>query len=118
MRSLGQFLILCFIILDVPLGQAQGARWAEANSGLTAGINAGVRMLAIDHAGSTLYSVTAGEGIFKSTDGGSTWRALGRITGALVVAMDPMSPSTVYVGTRHGVRASRDGGDNWTAAGL
>ena len=85
---------------------------------LTASSNPGVRMLAIDHAGTTLYAVTGAQSVFRSTDGGSNWRALGRITGALVVAIDPMSPSTVYAGTRHGVRASRDGGENWTAAGL
>src|SRR5438309_6234 len=117
MRSLRQFIVLCSIVLEVQPGPALGAQWSEANTGLTASRNPGVRMVTIDHAGSTLYSVTGGQGVFKSTDGGSNWRALGRISGALDVAIDPMSPFTVYAGTRHGVRTSRDGGENWTAAG-
>ena len=117
MRSFRQFIILCSIILEVHIGQAPGAQWSEVNTGLIASSYPGLRMLAIDHAGTTLYAVTGAQNVFKSTDGGSNWRALGRITGAIVVAIDPMSPSTVYAGTRHGVRTSRDGGENWTAAG-
>jgi hypothetical protein len=118
MRGLRQFWILCVITLEAHSIHAQGARWTEANIGLTAGSNPGVRTLAIDHAGSTLYTVTGGQVIFSSTDGGSNWHALGRITEALVVAIAPMSPSTVYAGTLHGVRASLDGGGTWTAARL
>src|SRR5690242_11719340 len=118
MRSLRQLFALCFIVWEAHLGQAQPARWTEANTGLAAGSNPGIRTLAIDQAGSTLYTVTGGQGIFSSRDGGSNWHALGRISGALVVAFAPMSPSTVYAGTRHGVRRSRDGGENWTAGGL
>lgn len=118
MKTMHRIFILSFLILEVHTGAALGERWAEANAGLTAGDNPGVRMLAIDHAGSTLYAVTGGQGVSRSTDGGSTWRTLGRITGALVVASDPTSASTVYAGTQHGVRTSRDAGENWTAAGL
>src|SRR3954447_21191507 len=104
MKSLLQFLFVCFVVFEVHIGAALGARWTEANAGLAAGSNPGVRMLAIDHAGSTLYAVTGAQSVFSSTDGGSNWRALGRITGTFAVAIDPMSPSTVYAGTRHGVR--------------
>jgi hypothetical protein len=109
MRSLRQFIVLCSIILEVQPGPALGAQWSEANTGLTASSHPGVRMVAIDHAGSTLYAVTGAQGVFKSTDGGSNWRALGRITGAFVIAIDPMSPSTVYGGRAVGQSGVRLG---------
>jgi photosystem II stability/assembly factor-like uncharacterized protein len=118
MRSLLQFLIVCFGVFEIHIGAALAAQWTEANAGLAPGSNPGIRMLAIDHAGSTLYAVTGAQSVVSSGDGGSNWRALGRITGTFAIAVDPMSPSTVYAGTRHGVRTSRDGGENWSAAVL
>ena len=66
-----------------------------------------------------------GGGIFKSTDGGSTftqlssttptasnggaeWAAVGKL------AVDPNNPSTVYAATNKGLRMSTDGGASWS----
>jgi photosystem II stability/assembly factor-like uncharacterized protein len=110
-------LLLCCVVA-VHTGTAVAARWTDAGNGLTGSSYPGVRALAIDRAGSTLYAVSGGQGVFKSSDGGSTWQPRGAISGVLTIAIDPASPSTVYAGTPRGVRKSQDGGENWTTAGL
>jgi len=74
-----------------------GATWESINSGLT---NANVHDLAIDHDNPMiLYAATFGGGIFKSTDGGSSWRNVG-FENQLVDAMnmDPGNPAILYAG--------------------
>ncbi|MEK6323655.1 MAG: SBBP repeat-containing protein [Acidobacteriota bacterium] len=54
-------------------------------------------------------------GLYKSTDGGSTWRAsdTGLPPGpTLAIAIDPKMPGTIYAGFR-GVFKSEDAGNNW-----
>jgi photosystem II stability/assembly factor-like uncharacterized protein len=70
------------------------------------------------------YDVAAGNGVYKSTDGGKTWTHLGlaatRHVGAILV--DPRSADTVIVGAlghyfgpneERGVYKSTDGGKTW-----
>lgn len=72
-----------------------------------------------DSTGNTVYVGTgepnasidsgAGQGIYKSTDGGDTWSRLPGSTFAFNrsisdVVIDPTKPSTMYVGTARGVR--------------
>jgi len=88
-----------------------------------------VTALAIDPSNSgTMYAGTSTAGIaaqggsvFKSADGGETWRATG--TGlpnrtVQAFAIDPATPSTVYAVTDGGVFKSQDGGVSWEAAGF
>ncbi|MGH7392250.1 MAG: WD40/YVTN/BNR-like repeat-containing protein [Candidatus Rokuibacteriota bacterium] len=67
----------------------------------------------------TLYAGGDGIGVFKSLDGGASWRAvnigLGNVdvTGIVVA---PSAPGTLYVGTNGtGVFKSTNGGGTWTA---
>jgi photosystem II stability/assembly factor-like uncharacterized protein len=74
--------------------------------------------------GNPRNSVSFGNGVYKSTDGGATWKHLGlpdseRITRVIV---DPRDPRNVYVAAlghifgpneERGVFASRDGGEGW-----
>src|SRR2546428_2167842 len=90
--------------------------------------------LAIDPQTPTTRYATSGSyvgslfigGVFKSTDGGESWRAVTDLAAsphALIgpLAIDPQTPATLYVGTRaDGVFKSTDGGECWSAvtAGL
>ncbi len=71
-------------------------------------------------------------GLYKTTDGGKTWKAVIKIsayTGVTDVVMDPTDPSIMYAaafqrqrkaysfvggGPESGIYKSTDGGDNWT----
>jgi hypothetical protein len=67
----------------------------------------------------------AGTGIFKTVDGGQTWRHLGLADSHRIgrVLVDPRDPQVVYVAAsghlytenvERGVFKSRDGGESWT----
>jgi photosystem II stability/assembly factor-like uncharacterized protein len=75
--------------------------------------------------GNPRNSVNIGEGIFKSLDGGKTWKRMGLENTRNIhrILIDPMNPNTVYVaaiGNPYGIHAERgvfkttDGGDTWT----
>jgi photosystem II stability/assembly factor-like uncharacterized protein len=56
-----------------------------------------------------------GKGIFKSTDGGSSWRAVGlKGHNVWALAIDPRRRQTVYAGTESGFFRSTDGGHSWS----
>jgi photosystem II stability/assembly factor-like uncharacterized protein len=128
-----------------------GATWNAASSGLPAvqvspnepwPPNVLVNALAIDpvhgrrpgeaarrqtlaHPG-TLYAVigafvSAGGGLFQSTDGAASWNAVNSgLPGSLyisAVALDPQNPNTLYVAGNSGVFRSTDGAASWTRAG-
>lgn len=70
-------------------------------------------------------SVAFGDGIYKSEDGGATWRNMGLKTSEHIgkIIVDPKNPSTVYVaaigplwkeGGERGVYKTTDGGATWS----
>lgn len=68
-----------------------------------------------------VYAGTLFAGVFKSTDGGSTWKAssagmgLAQLTYAL--AVDPVTTNTVYAGASSQVYKSIDAGATWAKTG-
>lgn len=82
-----------------------------------------------------LWGYNDQRGVFKTTDGGRTWRRVGRglpndgKTGASALVMDPSNPNVLYVGMWERIRSphnflsggpnggifkSTDGGESWT----
>jgi len=68
--------------------------------------------------GSAVYAGTGWRGIFKSSDGGSTWAAANSGLFAnyfYTLAIDPQNPRTLYGGVSGaGLLKSTDGGANWS----
>ncbi len=78
-----------------------------------------------------LWSPNGQRGLFRSSDGGQTWKPIlskGPYTGATDIAMDPDDPDTIYAalhqrhrtvwslvngGPESGIYKSTDGGDSW-----
>ena len=79
--------------------------------------NTYVVALAIDPtAPRTLYAGMEDAGLFKSTDGGGSWRQVNFPAGALL--FDPAMPGTIYAaGMFRGVAKSTNAGDTWSFAG-
>jgi photosystem II stability/assembly factor-like uncharacterized protein len=79
-----------------------------------------VSAMAIDQQNlSTLYAGTD-RGVYKSTDGGTTWSAMNSgLRGAVIaLAVDPLSSGVLYASAGGGVFKSMDGGASWSSAGL
>lgn len=92
-----------------------GLNWSDDDTGL--GANNSVLALALDLSmPTTLYAGTKG-GVFKTTDGGGSWRPVNTGVGGPMVyalAIDPTISSTLYAGTGSGVFKSTDGGGTWS----
>lgn len=60
-------------------------------------------------------SAQPGGDLFRSYDGGGTWRTILNMHGKSIraVTLAPSDPEIIVVGARDGVYCSRDGGDNW-----
>ena len=56
-------------------------------------------------------------GVVKSTDGGTTWTALGTGAGSMAVAVDPSGRNIVALGM-DGAQQSKDGGGSWSTANV
>src|SRR5215471_18744865 len=79
----------------------------------------------------TYYAGMPEGGVWKTTNGGTTWRPIfddARVASVGAVAVAPSAPATVYVGTGdrsgwsftpgNGVYKSTDAGHTWTNVGL
>src|SRR5207245_2273795 len=55
-------------------------------------------------------------GVFKSTNGGSTWNNTGTLGEVYALVIDPETTGTVYAGTHGGVSKTTDGGSTWSNA--
>src|SRR5437870_6352389 len=118
-RSWRALFIPIVVILGCPI--SAGAAAAQSGTWVSNGPEGGtIHALAIDpQTSSTLYAGTSGGGVFQSTDGGASWRAIN--TGLTIpyinaLAIDPQTPTTLYAGTYGGgVFQSADAGASWSA---
>lgn len=65
------------------------------------------------------YDVTKNVGLYKTTDGGSTWKVVGNLDEPVHVAVDPGNSNHLYAvdgvrGNTMGFWISNDGGETWT----
>lgn len=86
----------------------------------------------VDGGKTTIYAGAASGGVWKSTDGGTTYQPVfdkQPVQSIGAITLDPRDPKTVWVGTGeawtrnsvsigNGVYRSRDGGDSWEYLGL
>ncbi|MBA3901519.1 MAG: glycosyl hydrolase, partial [Bacteroidetes bacterium] len=103
------------------------ANWTElgpktwsATSGWNPGIGR-IRKIAVNPANqSVIYIASDGGGVWKTTNGGSTWAVLTDdwpVLETYSVAMDPTNSNIIYVGTKAGgVLKSTNGGSSWSVA--
>ncbi|MDW8103131.1 MAG: hypothetical protein RMK30_09665 [Anaerolineae bacterium] len=64
----------------------------------------------------TLYAGTAGQGVWKTEDGGLSWRNTSVNSGmrhVYALAVNPLNPGEIFAGTREGLFFSEDGGETW-----
>lgn len=103
MRSMREWRLVLCVVITVPV------LWAAPAYSSHNGVP--ISALAIDPlTPSTLYAATPG-GVFKSTNGGASWRASG-LSSVSSLVIDPLTPTTLYAGSG-GVFKSTDGGANW-----
>jgi hypothetical protein len=91
--------------------------WSNQNTGL--GVS-NVNVLAVAPSAPNTVYAGAGDGLYRSTDGGSTWTKLAAtgltsLNFANTMAVDPANSLVVYVAQSFGLFKSTDGGANFTA---
>jgi photosystem II stability/assembly factor-like uncharacterized protein len=74
-----------------------------------------VNGFAVDPTNATVMYVAMRDGLFKSTDAGERWKAVGKgLKNLAAVAVHPKRPREVYVSTLDGaIFRSTDGGEIW-----
>ena len=77
--------------------------------------NRTVNSFAVSPVDPRVMYVAMRDGLFKSTDAGETWKALGKgLKNLAAVAVNPRKPNEVYASTADGVIfRSTDGGTTW-----
>jgi photosystem II stability/assembly factor-like uncharacterized protein len=105
--------VLAATELGVYRSGTAGEAWRRSSRGLP---NTGVRVVAFaGSAPSVVYAGLDRRGVFRSSDGGRSWRPAG-LPGSTVLslAVDPRQPSVVYAATRSGgAYRSDNGGRTW-----
>lgn len=87
-----------------------GLNWQDVSTGF---ITAGVGALAIDPVTPSTVYAGSSAGLYKSTNGGTSWTLANSTSGSIVI--DPQSTSTLYMGTGTGVLKSTNGGSTFSA---
>ncbi len=77
--------------------------------------NRTVNGFAVDPLNSKVMYVAMRDGLFKSTDAGASWKALGKeLKNMAAVTVNPTKPTEVYAATSDGVMfKSTDSGMRW-----
>ena len=96
-----------------------GGSWQSFNEGLIADLN--INTIAIHPTDPNIvYAGTLNGGVYKTSDGGTQWRAIGGnfATDIRALAIDSTNPSIIYAGTEdQSVFLSTDAGETWKRSG-
>ena len=78
----------------------------------------GVQGIAVHPQNPDIMFLACGNGCFRTTDGGQTWRITTgwQVTESQDVEIDPNAPDHVYLATAYGVWRSTNRGDSWREA--
>lgn len=85
--------------------------WVRANNGLPRG--GGVDKLAATPSAPQIAYAASPTGLYKTTDGGNSWRRLPCPGGCRLISIDPTRPQVIYSVNNRGLLRSRDGGEHW-----
>ncbi len=88
-----------------------GTSWSACTTNGLSGIVYALAIKTDDQ--NTVYAGTP-DGVFKSTDGATTWTNTG-LSGVNALLIDPRAPNWIYAGTTTGVYISFSGGNEWEA---
>ena len=114
-RPLFFLFTLLLSLLAAPAIAADTASWTPVGPW-----GGSIQALAVDPADAqTVYAGTSAAGVWKSSNGGSSWTATGALgtPDVLALVIDRQNPSVLYAGTDGGgVFTSRNGGATWTGA--
>lgn len=93
-----------------------GNTWSYAADGLGEAL---VFTIAIDpHDSNVIYAGSTGQGAFKSTNAGASWKPINADSNINAILVDPDDGNIVYVGSdRHGVLKSINGGRSFVRIG-
>ena len=95
-----------------------GSNWDWASNGLAARSSFPVYFsLALDYRDGTLYAGTGDKGVFRSTDGGRTWQAIGPANNPIYSLTVDSRNGILYGWSEHyeAVFYTADGGRSWKA---
>jgi photosystem II stability/assembly factor-like uncharacterized protein len=108
-----------YALADPPSGRTRlfrsttsGATWKAVGQGLPRMLDTVVPTISISRARPWVLLSADGNGVYRSTDSGSTWRRV-LLTLATSVAHEPTNSAIVYAGTLNGMYRSADGGRTW-----
>lgn len=99
-----------------------GMTWTESSNGFPIDTPTSLNAFVVNPIdANTAYAMTSGYestraiGIYKTTDGGMTWRAVneGLDPNTRDLQIDPLSPETLYAATGSGVYKTVDGAETW-----
>src|SRR5262249_16041709 len=95
-----------------------GSSWTEVNvhtrsSGHINALAIGPSPPTTLYAGTCCGGLGCNPGVFKSTDGGSSWSTVLPSRRVYSLAIDPTTPTILYTGTDNGVLKSTTGGSTW-----
>lgn len=83
-----------------------GATWVHTGDGLSGAVYSLI-------AGSECWYAGTTQGVFQSTDGGTTWTLIGSFPNVRGLGVLPENESVIYAGTSSGVYLTTDAGITW-----